>query len=121
MAKRAVLFNYADESDGVNYATGQGIPLPAQWTGIQIADRATMPMTKSQFDVCGATITTNRGRFGNSPSMRQPVSRMASLATPRENAFPRVATASPSRGMCSGAIGIAALCAGDWIPARTGA
>lgn len=86
-----------------------------------MANIAMTPMKKSQFDVCGATITTNCGRFGNSPSILHPLSRIAKRASERENALPRLAIACPSGGTVNGAIGIAAFCVFGWRPARRSA
>ncbi len=42
-----------------------------------------MPTGTSQFEVCGATATTNLGTSGTSPSARQPVRPRSNAATPR--------------------------------------
>src|SRR5205814_6894663 len=47
------------------------VSLPNQWMRRSSANMASTPTTKSQFDVCGATITTNFGARGTAPTILQ--------------------------------------------------
>jgi hypothetical protein len=46
--------------------------LPNQFIFILKAKTIASPMGKSQFEVCGAAITTNLGMFGSWPDLRHP-------------------------------------------------
>src|SRR5690606_10122589 len=57
---------------------------------------AANPQIPSQFDECGAPISTSRGMSGNAPSMRQPPSRSTVRPTQRANRL------CPARGAFGG-------------------
>src|SRR5262245_8377844 len=62
------------------------------------ASLANTPITKSQLEVWGATISTLRGTSGNSPRKRNPKSAIPRRPTAREKALPRLGTFGPRTG-----------------------
>jgi hypothetical protein len=73
--------------------------LPSQLALRPTANIPRMPRKKSQFDVWGATITTNLGQSGNSPSIRQPNRRSRRRASVRDTLVPRLGRPGPVRSV----------------------
>jgi hypothetical protein len=74
------------------------VSLPRNDARMPSANFAATPTTKSQFEVCGATMIIIFGMFGIVPSNRHPHSRSSVRPNARESALPRVGTWSPTAG-----------------------
>src|SRR6185503_6260217 len=75
-------------------------------TSRPMANTARMPTTKSQFEVCGATIATTFERAGKSPSILQPEAPSSVRDTALVNAFPRPGMPSGRTGTLTRRLGL---------------
>ena len=84
-AERAAVSADHAKATGSNSGAFTSASLPRIDSFTPIASFTAAPHTPSQLDECGAAISTNFGRSGNVPTMRQPPSRNTARPSPSTN------------------------------------